>query len=497
MALTKQAKTDNWPRTILLAALYASPALLAIGSLLQEGSQNPDLWWHLSTGAWITQHHAVPVTDPFSTYGMNKPWVAYSWLFEVIIHQLYKWLGLVGPGVYLLLMVVAIGVVLHRAISSRMGGFTEPYALTGFTLFAMAPLYSVRPWLFSILFFTIELDILFPKFLDMPEGRATRRVWLLPLLFAFWANVHIQFVYGLAILVFAALIQHVALMNIPESLQTVTAPDQRQPNLWVVTGVSFLATLANPYSWRIYLVAREYAGENGSYNLVSELMAPRFRSLSDYIPIVVVLVAAYVLGRARLRSSVFTNLLLMGTTLVSLHSSRDRWACLVVAMLIIAEVCGKEIPAIAPLPRAYRFVALPLALMFVFAWAKGRGLSNARLEDITSHAFPAKAAEFVMQRGLPGPLYNDFDWGGYLIWRLPRLPVSMDGRTNVHGDARIVRSVATWRCMSGWKNDPEFAAANLVIGPAESPLSSFLKGDTGYQLMYEDETAVVFVKRAN
>ena len=44
--------------------------------------------------------------------------------------------------------------------------------------------------------------------------------------------------------------------------------------------------------------------------------------------------------------------------------------------------------------------------------------------------YPARAAAFDESRGYGGPLFNDFNWGGYLIWRLPGLPVSVDGRTN-------------------------------------------------------------------
>ncbi len=29
------------------------------------------------------------------------------------------------------------------------------------------------------------------------------------------------------------------------------------------------------------------------------------------------------------------------------------------------------------------------------------------------------------------PLFNPCGWGGYLIWRLPNMPVSIDGRPNL------------------------------------------------------------------
>src|SRR5207249_11491916 len=61
-------------RSVLLYLIPASQALLPI--------DDPDIWWHLRTGQWIIEHHWVPATDPFSAYGMGKPWVAYGWLLD-------------------------------------------------------------------------------------------------------------------------------------------------------------------------------------------------------------------------------------------------------------------------------------------------------------------------------------------------------------------------------------------------------------------------------
>ena len=50
--------------------------------------------------------------------------------------------------------------------------------------------------MFSLLFYTLTLDVV----LSLREGRGRRIVWLLPLLYALWANLHIQFVNGFFLL---------------------------------------------------------------------------------------------------------------------------------------------------------------------------------------------------------------------------------------------------------------------------------------------------------
>ena len=130
-------------------------------------------------------------------------------------------------------------------------------------------------------------------------------------------------------------------------------------------------------------------------------------------------------------------------------------------------------------------------VLAVTAW--GRDLSASHLAAVVEENFPAKAASFVDENGLAGPLFNHFDWGGYLIWRLPRLLVAIDGRTNLHTDQRILRTCTTWAGERGWDRDPDLKAAGVVIAEAKSPLASLLRLDGGFKLVYEDPVAAVFI----
>jgi hypothetical protein len=125
-----------------------------------------------------------------------------------------------------------------------------------------------------------------------------------------------------------------------------------------------------------------------------------------------------------------------------------------------------------------------------------REIDGPHLQQVVESRFPVNAVAFVKQNRFPGPLYNNFDWGGYLIWSLPELPVSMDGRTNVHGDPRTIRSLSTWAGNPGWDSDPELVNARLVIAEIRRPLTTNLRRDARFRLVYEDKTAAVFVSTA-
>src|SRR5262249_54747923 len=182
-------------RSFLLAVLLALPA---IGILRWKVDlEDADIWWHLRTGEWILSHHMLPFTDPFSLHGAGKEWVAYSWLFEVLVFRLYQWFGLSGILYYNVVLSIAITAAVFTLIKRFEPAFISVVGLAAISIVSMLPvLLAPRPWLFTILFFTIELKLL----LDARRTGSNRSPWYLPFLFALWANLHIQFVYGLLLL---------------------------------------------------------------------------------------------------------------------------------------------------------------------------------------------------------------------------------------------------------------------------------------------------------
>ena len=482
-------------RSIILALIYFLPARAVLLMVPGRLYLDYDIWWHLRTAADIIHRHALPHTDSFSAFGMGKPWIAYSWLFELIVYGFYRWLGLVGSIVFVGLIATAIGVVLYQAIQKRVGGFAGPVTLTAVGIIATAEFFHVRPWLFTILFFIIEVDLLFGALVDEPKVESPRRLWILPPLFMLWANIHVQFIYGLAVLGVAAVTQGLSLVSGPQGPRIISAPNKDRHLLWLITAASFLATFLNPYTWRIYAPVFQYAGDRATYNLINELGPPTFRSPLDYLLIVTIMAAVFALARARFRGTVFAGVLLLGTTMVSLHSGRDKWVAMVVSLVIIASGFGRSGTQAIPISRWQRLAAIAMAGLAIFGNAKSLGVSNDRLDAGAAQTFPVKAADFVLQEKLAGPLLNYFDFGGYLIWKLPNLPVSMDGRTNVYGGELVKRNIDVWEGKDGWRDNPDLKSANLVIGPSKLPLSYNLKFDPDFQLVYEDSTAVVFTRK--
>jgi hypothetical protein len=434
----------------------------------------------------------VPYADWFSSYGMGKPWAAYSWLFEVLIYELFSRLGLIGLLVYVYALVLAIAVTLHSLVRQLESRVANSVAITAIAIFAMSRLWTPRPWLFTILFFIIELNVL----LKVRRSRNFRILWLLPPLFALWANLHIQFVYGLFVLGVAAVEDPIDRV-LGRETATAEGRDESIPfgRMVVIIFACFIATFANPYHFKIYYWIFDTVRQAELYGLITELAAMRFRSLPHWLVLSLTLISAFVLGRVR-RVSAFWGLMLLAGAFLSFRSSRDVWFVAIVSAAIISNARTGVDRQVHEQITKIQVVIIVLATSALLAiTTRVYGLSNANLQKAIEQNFPLAAVATIQSRGYQGPLYNHFNWGGFLIWHLPNLPVSIDSRANVHDDNRVKRTFQTWKGEHDWASDPDLATARLVIAQKDFALTQLLRLDSRFELIYEDDVAVVFIAK--
>jgi hypothetical protein len=136
------------------------------------------------------------------------------------------------------------------------------------------------------------------------------------------------------------------------------------------------------------------------------------------------------------------------------------------------------------------FVAAPLTLV----GARLGQVSTRRAAD-ESQNFPVAAVEFMRSNSLPQPVYNEYGWGGYMIWKLyPDYRVYIDGRADVYGDAYIEEFLKTHDGVAAWREPLERVGVRTVFVSPDSPLASLLREEAGWHKAFEDKQAVIFVK---
>jgi len=475
------------PNTRLAAALpliaIQAGLLLFVLFLSSREIKDADLFFHLRTGADILHSHHVPHTDPYSRAGPEHGAldIAYSWLFEIALASLHAALGWAGIKLFIALLGGLTALLLMAEVYARHKTLWAT-AFLAIALLGLSPVLTPRPWLFSALFTLIELKILF-SFQD--SGRPRALLGLLPL-YVLWANLHIQFVIGLVFIgVFA-------IANILE---------RRARTSVILAAAAVLcaaATLINPYGFRVWSTIAQYASQSKALTQIQDASPPHFGNLPEVAAVLVFAIAAYTVLRAANRRVLLSLCLLTGLYFF-LHSRRDIWLSILTSGLVFAQAArptAKDTPTLPP----YSWAIVPISILFFFAAGFGKSLNNSAEQKQLEGRYPFAAVAFVRSHlkpegSLRGALYNSFDWGSFLIWALPEIQVSMDGRINVHGEARTLRHWATWDGTSGWRNDTDLGSANLVILERRAPLSAALARESLFAKVYEDSQAVVFSRR--
>jgi hypothetical protein len=342
-------------------------------------------------------------------------------------------------------------------------------------------------------------------------GQVSRRVLLaLPLLMAFWVNVHGSFVLGLAL---------IALFAAGETLRRLLGQPQamawhRLATLYLAGVATVAAALLNPSGTGIFGYVARLTSNSAIQSLVSEWQPPTTRSLAGQIFFIsaLALLAAFGLGRRR---PTITDMLLVGAFLwQALGGQRHVGWYGMLAMPILAQSLAAPRAVSARIVR--RRLALPgalLALLLLATLVAVQPPLKARLPlpqpyqslfadlpgapGLFSTDTPVAAAAYL--RANPGGrLFNDMGYGAYLDWALyPTMQVFIDPRIELYdaqiwqdyvaiGDARdyhalLAEKYGVTRVLLDLRTQPRLAAA--------------LAADARWEREYADARAEIYRRR--
>jgi len=116
-------------------------------------------------------------------------------------------------------------------------------------------------------------------------------------------------------------------------------------------------------------------------------------------------------------------------------------------------------------------------------------------EKAIAEAIPVDAIEFLNKARPAGPIFNSYNWGGYLIWELAQYPVFVDGRTDLYDDIFLREYLSTVFGQDGWEQTLDRYGINLVLIESQSLMGRLLTERTAWELIYQDEMATIFVRK--
>jgi hypothetical protein len=436
-------------------------------------------FWHLRTGELILDS-GVPHHDPFSYTAHGTPWVAQSWLAELLYGVLDR-VG--GPfAVRLLggLVGVAISVLVFR-LALRLAG--EPGRAALLSIAALAPLYtlwSVRPLVIGVLFLVVLLWMV-----EVPESWVGRRPLLaLPVLFWLWANVHGSFALG-----FAYLGLHVT----GQWLCGRRPWEGRERTLVIGTLVAFAVTFANPYGIDLVAFPIDLLSRGEVLRDVVEWSSPSFATIRGQAFALWVMVFALVVLRGRRGVTRRDLLVAIPFVLLGFWALRNIVVAPLVGLPIAARLVARQ-PALrreSISPHIGRTIAGLIGLIIVAV-----GIRAATWPDFRLSLNPVRALHSLEEEGLLGrKLLTDDSDSGYVILRYwPEQKVFLDDRFDMYPVETIEDFSTVSNVERGWPRVLEKHDVEVVIWERSRPLARAMRLQDGWHVVYRDATWITFVR---
>jgi len=460
---------------------------LALGSIVDG-----DIWFHLAGGRYTLAHGRPPLTDPFSYPAEGRPYICLHWLFQICAYGCYA-LGRVF-GLVALKAALILGLVLLACGALELKPTDGSLALLYVVVLGCSATLTIRPLLLSLLYLMACLI----------AWRQEARPWLFPLIALLWVNTHGLFILG----VFVA------------GVWALERPRERAA--WLLLTVA--ACFANPYCVRGVLFPFTLFTRIGARNVYSENIqefASPFRNAFFLsrgagwacLLLAACCLAAFVAARRRLprRRLALLALLFAGFLFIYLLAFRNMAPFAVVTGWILVQL-APEVRSWQARALRWRVAVLVLVLLGVIgfeAQKRVRGFpgvlrqhsAEKRAGRLATFTVPERAVAFLQDRQWSGRMFNDFNWGGYLIFRLgPETRAFIDPRLEVHTlehFSRYVRLVNEPQVFLELDREYDFDAAVFAHFPFRGlpALCRLLHENDAWRLVYGDETAVIFCKQ--
>lgn len=453
-----------------------------------------DLPRHLATGRLILETGHVPLTEPFVYPYLGEPYVPHEWLFGVICFIIYRYLGLTGIVLGSAFVIAATFTILYNHLSKKTELFLPVFLLVIWGALASSLHWITRPHLFSMLFLAIWL-----VWMDQLRSGGRLRLWKFLILMLLWCNLHAEFIMGILV-TFAFVIG----WFLETRIKSPTANPGIGKRMLIVLAASLPVTLINPAGYLPWMRVFKYLGNDYLMSAINETNSPNFQSPEFLVLLALIVFSIILLARNTRKVSWVDSLLLAGATMLTLTSARSVHLYGVIAPFCLAGALLdlQSIPLIERVEGILNRVERQLRGYFAAALVLLISLSVVILGRMSSFyqfdpsIFPVQATEWSKDHPQTGNVFNDFDWGGYLVfYGKPGQLVFLDSMSDHSGELtrayeQAITPVGDWQLIFN-----QYQVQWAII-PRGSTLSLALQQATGWHVIYLDDTAII-VSHAN
>ena len=455
---------------------------------------NTDFWWHIKAGQILRDTGWISL-DPFTYTRLGQPYLAHhEWLAQVFLSLIFDVSGVVGITVFrmlIMLTVFTVPLLLHKK-NMWCNAVLAVLAATG-----ARPAFTDRPQLFSFVFFSIIVSLCI-VYLEAPEKTRQRILMYLPVAIIVWSNLH-----GAASLTGIAVIGALVVQRM------VSGALNTKEWKWLVGCLTllFVAPMVSPSGVGNLTYAFSLLTDQTA-QLIAEWQPA---ALGMYLQHTAVLwVVSLVAMTTTRRSIIFSTLVLLGMGYLSRSAVRHEALFLISALALTVYQLRYNDHWNTLLSTFYRNQKLYVGVMAAVLITLGV-YTHVRAYDVNrvDHLFgiglhePIKGAyEFLERQSITGPMFNNYNAGGELLYRgYPDRKVFIDGRNIDYGYDFMNKAIVAGLDTTVWtelEQEHKFTHAVIYYDVQADgeviPYTDVLDEARGWSLVYLDDYAAVYVK---
>lgn len=439
-----------------------------------------DSWWHIKTGEYIVKNRIVPKKDIFSYGETKKLWINPEWLSQVVFYLIYSNFSFEG----ILIFKAIVGGLISLFIFLSIISHTQEYFFSSiFTIFSQTVIMywmQTRPQIFTFFLLSLLSFLLF--------RRKKNKYYLLfiPTIFFIWANFHGGFLAGLFFLsVFA--FSEVLKFFLKKSSEKIYL-------IFSWTFFSYITPLLNPNFYYVYVHPFYAVRDKFLLTILREWNPPDFSLPSSYTFLLFFIAGVFVLILSYKRLDLTDVLIFLSFTYLSFTARRHFPLFAIACCPVFGKYVNPNLKInLENTKKIFLIILIFISSTFLFLLPEKLKFKKT---DLIKTCFIYDGVEFIKLNKLSGPIFNDIDWGGYIIFQLyPEEKVAVDTRCDMVYPVSYLKKHMEILAGKNYKSFFEKYRINLVLITKDRKLNEFLFKDKNWLLLYPFYKGNLYIRK--
>jgi hypothetical protein len=411
-----------------------------------------------------------------------------------VIHRIS---GLTGVVLFFSLLIAFTCFWLFKLVHAR----ADNTILASFVTF-LAIVSSTLHWLARPHVFTLILTVVWYYVLNEYHYKHKNLLYLLPPIMLLWVNLHGGFIIGFVLLAIY-LCGNAAGAFFPLVPEKSQYQDKFRALSYTAIASVLFASL-NPYGLHVLLFPFKTVSQQFLIDSTLEYLSPNFH---DPLPFkYLFFLTLGILAVSRVKIDAIEICLFLLFTYMALYSARH----IPLFAIVIAPILARHTTALFERTNS-RFISIfksrsdnlesldaclkghlwPVVTIVAVCLLGRAGVVKFTFDQTRA---PVAAVDFLKKEKIEGKMFNNDQFGDYVIYASPDYKVFVDGRSDMYGSDRMKEYMQVALVRPGWKHVLAKYDVNFVLYNDKSPLSLLLAENDSWRLIYADTIANIFVR---